>query len=272
MKVKNFNLEPTTLLAELVGTFVLVLVAITVANPIIIGFTMLVLVLAIGTVSGSHLNPAVTFGLWAVRRLEGIKVPFYWAMQFAGALLALLVAQWYQGVNHGISFASFGNFDAKILVAELLGTAVFTYVFVAAVQRNLAEAAKSFAIGLGLLTGLAVGGGLLGVAAQSPSAMSPTAKEPSRVSKVDGATVNPAIALAATEKDTQQSALQSLGGQKAEESKTPASRLTWETVVGTLVGGALGANLYMLTAGINPYAKNRTVATKVTKVFKKGKK
>ena len=128
MKLKNLNLQPMALLAELVGTFILATVAITVANPIIVGFTLLVLVIALGSVSGAHVNPAVTFPLWAARKLDGKKVPFYWVMQFAGAVLALLVAQWFQGANHSISFASFGSFDSKIFVAELVGTAVFTLV------------------------------------------------------------------------------------------------------------------------------------------------
>jgi glycerol uptake facilitator-like aquaporin len=273
MKAKNLNLQPNALLAELVGTFILATVAITVANPIIVGFTLVVLVLAIGGISGAHVNPAVTFGLWSVKKIEGIKVPFYWAMQLAGALLALLVSQFYQGGSYGISFASFGSFDGKIFLAELLGTAVFTFAVAAAVLRKELDSAKAFAIGLALLTGLAVGGGLLGQAVQNISASG--AKETPRVAKIDGAILNPAIALAATEKAEQQTAsLQSLNGEQ-EAPKTPASRLTWETLLGALVGGALGMNLLMVLAGegVNPLnRKDTSVAAKVTTVIKKGKK
>ncbi len=272
MKAKNINVEPTALLAELLGTFTLAIVAITVANPIIVGFVMVILVFAIGAISGAHVNPAVTFGLWSVKKVKSLTVPFYWVAQLAGAALALLVAQWFQGQGHSISFASFGHLDPRIFVAELLGSAVFVFTVVAAVDRKLADAAKALAIGLGLLTGLAVGGGLLGVAAQSPSLVSSTSKEEPRISKVDGVTVNPAVALASTEKSSQTSVNPLTGESTGTESKTPASRLTWETVLGTLIGGALGANLYMVTAGENPFAKKATVKTKVTKVFKKGKK
>lgn len=270
MKAKNLNVQPMALLAELVGTFVLATVAITIGQPLYVGFAMLILVFAIGAVSGAHVNPAVTFGLWAARKIEGIKVPFYWIMQFAGAVIALLVTQWFKGGTHSISFASFGNLDAKVFVAELVGTAVFTFAVAAAVQRNLSETAKALAIGLGLLTGLAVGSGLLGVASQSASTSVSGAS--SRVAKVDGVTVNPAIALASTE-SADQSSLQSLTGQAtATKAKQPASRLTWETVLGPLLGGAIGANLYMLTAGINPFEKKKTVTAKVTAVVKKGSK
>lgn len=118
------------------------------------------------------------------------------------------------------------------------------------------------------MVGLYVGGGLLNQAAQNADT---SAKEVSRVAKVDGIVLNPAIALAATEKD-EQALQQSYLDQKPAESKTPSSRFTMETIVGGLVGGAIGANLYMVLAGANPYAKKQTVANKVTKVVKKSVK
>lgn len=271
MKAKNLSLEPRALLAELVGTFILAVVAVTVANPIIVGFTLVVLVLAIGAVSGAHVNPAVTFGLWSIKKLEAIKLPFYWAAQVLGALLALLVIQMFSSTDFSLSLASFNNFEGKLVIAELLGTAVFTFAIAAAVHRGFTDTAKSVAIGFGLLTGLAVGGGLLGQALQTAPAPTEENQEVSRVTKVDGVLLNPAIALAGTEKAEQPSL--NMFGQEAEEPEAPkqaASRLTWETLIGALVGGAIGMNLYMVTAGVNPFAKE-TIATKVVKKVK-GKK
>lgn len=272
MKLKNVSLQPGALLAELVGTFILATVAITVANPIIVGFTLVVLVFGMGAVSGAHVNPAISFGLWSVKKLETVKLPFYWAMQFVGAVLALLLSQLYQGKGYGLSFASFGQFDSKLLIAELIGTAVFAFAVAAAVHREVLDSAKAFCVGLGLLTGLAVGGGLLGVAVQNIA----SGTDMPRVAKVDGVVLNPAIALAASEKDDQNSAQlqQQLSGvnQAPKETKRPASRFTLETVVGGLVGGALGMNLFMVMAGINPFKKKETVAVKVTKVVKKAVK
>lgn len=272
MKVKNVDLQPGTLLAELVGTFILATVAVTVANPIIVGFTLVVLVLAIGSISGAHVNPAITIGLWSIRKLDGIKVPFYWAMQFAGAMLALLLSQMYKGGGFGISFASFNSLDAKILFAELIGVAVFAFAVAAACQRKEVDSTKALCVGLALLTGLAVGGGLLGQAVQNVS-VSANNKEMPRVTMVDGAILNPAIALAATEKNEQQNSLGSLTGQtEATTSSVPSSRLTWETIIGGLAGGVIGMNLYLIVAGENPFKKKQTVSAKVTSVFKKGKK
>lgn len=266
MKLKNLNLDLRTLLAELVGTFILAIVAVTVGNPIITGFVLVVLVLALFTISGAHLNPAVTFGLWSVKRLEGIKVPFYWAAQVLGGLLALLTMQLFKSESFGLSLDSFGSFDAKLVSIEILGAAVFTFAIAAAIHKGLSDSAKSLAIGFGLLTGLAVGGGLLGQALQI-TIPGENDKTP-RVTKVDGAIINPAIALAATEKDEQNAFTQPTDEEKSDDKL--ASRFTWETTVGALAGGALGMNLYFFLAGENPF-KKQSVATKVVKKVK-GKK
>jgi glycerol uptake facilitator-like aquaporin len=268
MKLGKYNVMPTALLAELVGTFVLTTVAITIGQPLIVGFTLLVLVLALFSVSGANLNPAVTFGLWSVKKLNTVTAAAYWVMQFVGAYLALLVMQLFKGDGYGISFSSFGAFDLKIVMAELIAVAIFTFAIASAVQKNLADSAKSLAIGLGLMVGLYAGSGLLSQAAQNASVSSPTSKQP-RATLVDGVVANPAIALASTEK-AQQSSLGQLGGSQA-KTPTPASRLGLETIVGTLVGAALGMNLYMVTAGENPFEKKGLKAS-VTRVFKKSSK
>lgn len=272
MKLKNLSLQPTALLGELLGTFTLALVALSIGQPLVVGFALVVLVLGLGAISGAHLNPAVTFGLWSVRKIEGVKVPFYWAMQIAGALIALLVVQFFKGSDYGLSLASFGSFDAKLVIAEVIGAAIFTFAIAAAVDRKLADAAKSIGIGFALMTGLFVGGGLLSLAAQSSSTQSADDKSVPRATKVDGVVLNPAIALALTEKEEQQSQLQSLSGQApAPATEAPASRFTLETTLGALLGGAIGMNLYMVAAGVNPFEK-KGVKAKVTAVFKKGKK
>lgn len=272
MKVKNLNLQPSALIAELVGTFILATVAITVGNPIYVGFTLVVLVLALGAVSGAHLNPAVTFGLWSVKKLDTVKMPFYFAMQFAGALLALLLMQSFKGSDFGLSFASFSSLDWRLLVAEVIGTALLVFAIATVVVRDLSDTAKGIGIGFALLAGLAVGGGLIGQAAQSVSVTSADQETP-RILRVDGVVLNPAIAIAATEKE-QQSSMQSLTGEAPAPKETPASRLTGETLLGGLIGGVIGAQLALFLIGENPFKptkKEAAVAT-VKKVFKKGKK
>jgi aquaporin Z len=97
-------------LAELIGTFVLVfggcgsavLAAVfpyaqAESNPLGLGFlgvalafglTVLVMAYAIGHISGCHLNPAVSFGLWASGRFRGSELLPYIAAQVLGAVIA----------------------------------------------------------------------------------------------------------------------------------------------------------------------------------------
>ena len=62
--------------------------------------------------------------------------------------------------------------------------------------------------------------------------------------RVKAATANPAVALAATEASDA-----SLTGQRADKTEKQYSRFTLEVVFGTLIGAALGGNLYLLVAG-----------------------
>jgi len=97
-------------LAELIGTFVLVfggcgsavLAAVfpyaqAESNPLGLGFlgvslafglTLLVMAYAIGHVSGCHINPAVSFGLWASGRFRGSDLLPYIVAQVLGAVIA----------------------------------------------------------------------------------------------------------------------------------------------------------------------------------------
>jgi len=52
------------------------------------GLIVLAMIYTVGDISGAHLNPAVTIGFWAARRMSGREVPLYISSQVAGAVLA----------------------------------------------------------------------------------------------------------------------------------------------------------------------------------------
>jgi aquaporin Z len=80
-------------IAELLGTFVLALVAVNSGgNALFIAFALIVLVLILAPLSGPHLNPALTIGLWSVKRISTVNALLYVAAQLLGAMLALAVA------------------------------------------------------------------------------------------------------------------------------------------------------------------------------------
>src|SRR5665213_703601 len=88
--------------AEILGTFALVVAgtgaividqasngAIThVGIALTFGLIVLAMIYTVGDISGAHLNPAVTIGFWAARRLPGRDVFPYITSQFIGAILA----------------------------------------------------------------------------------------------------------------------------------------------------------------------------------------
>jgi MIP family channel proteins len=52
------------------------------------GLTYAVMIVALGHISGAHLNPAVTLGFWVTKRLGTMQSLLYWIAQLAGALAA----------------------------------------------------------------------------------------------------------------------------------------------------------------------------------------
>lgn len=245
-------------LAELFGTFVLTLVALATfqdAGALYVGIALALLVVAVGAVSGAHVNPAVTFGLWAVRKLKTVLVPFYWGAQFLGAMLAVIVSNWVANSSISLSFNTFAQFDWGIFGAELVATAVFLFGLVAVVsRRELSAGARAVGIGASLAIGLVVGGTLLtslkaqDVANYQKAYQAAQGDENGKAPEiphsafVKGITANPAVALAVTD-----NAEDKLDTSSADSSTN--SRLTLEVIFGTLVGAAVGGNLYLLIAG-----------------------
>lgn len=89
-------------LAELIGTFVLVFggcgTAVLAGDHVgylgvalAFGLTLLTMAYAIGPISGCHINPAVTIGLWVSRKISFKDVPGYIIGQIVGALIAAAV-------------------------------------------------------------------------------------------------------------------------------------------------------------------------------------
>jgi aquaporin Z len=241
--------------AEVVGTFILTLVALATAQmvvPLFVGLTLVVLVLVIGTASGSHVNPAVTFGLWAARKVKSALVPFYWLAQMLGAFLAVVVLNGVAGKAPAFAFDHFGTFSWPIFWLELVGTAVFLFGLTAVVKRQqLSNTARALGIGLSLFVAIVVSGTLynnirtVAIKNYQDSMQHNPSKEPEIPHEiyVSGATLNPAVALAATE--TTKAELQSSQTGGATEDKR-YSRISWEVILATLVGAALGSNLALL--------------------------
>ena len=157
-------MEARKYLAELVGTFILVVIgsmsivaAGTMSAPILVvvpfgfGLGLLAAIQAAGYVSGGHFNPAVTIGALLDRRIDAMNAVGYIVAQVIGAIAAsgvvLLIADQTAVRSTASSFAA-GKMGAALGV-EILLTAVFLLVILTVTKRAPNHAA--FAIPLTLM-------------------------------------------------------------------------------------------------------------------------
>jgi aquaporin Z len=126
------------------------------------GLTVLTMAFAIGHISGCHLNPAVTIGLWAGgRHPPGEILPYVVAQVlggFAGALLLYLIASGQAGFDLANGLAANG-YDAHSpggyslftgLVTEVVMTFMFVLIILGATDRRAPAGFAPIAIGLAL--------------------------------------------------------------------------------------------------------------------------
>ena len=78
------------LVAEFFGTFLLLMSIFATGNAFVIGGTLALLVLVLGGISGSHVNPAVSVAMFVKGAISGTELLTYTIAQSAGA-----VAAWY---------------------------------------------------------------------------------------------------------------------------------------------------------------------------------
>jgi aquaporin Z len=151
-------------LAELVGTFILVVVGsmsivaaaamnapVLLVAPFGFGLALLAAIQATGHVSGGHYNPAVTLGAFLDRRIDAINAIGYVLAQVVGAIAAsgvvLLFAD--QAAVRGTASGFAAGKSAVALGTEILLTAIFLLVILTVTKRAPGQA--SFAIPLTLV-------------------------------------------------------------------------------------------------------------------------
>ena len=213
-------------IAELVGTFILVFGGTAVAVAAILsrptagpaydslavalafGLALVVVVAAIGHVSGAHVNPAVTLGMAAAGKFPWNYAPIYIGAQLVGAVLAAF-ATWitFGGAARSeaklaATYPAQGVGDLQAFVVEVLITFILVFVVMAVATDERAPAAIApIAVGFALAVGVFIAG------------------------PVTGGSVNP---------------VRSLGPMIVAGDLTSV----WLYVLGPIIGGVLGALLY----------------------------
>lgn len=202
------------LTVEAVGTYALALVATSSGSIIIVGFVLTALIYAFGHISGGHFNPAVTMAVFLRGNLVDMRTAVaYAAAQITGAFIG--------GAQHkfaltdkGLTFGD-GNFPTVATNAgagsAFLSELTATMIFTTVilnVATTRTQAKNQF-------FGIAIGFVLIGAA--------------SSINDVSDGCLNPALGLALT----------ALSGQTDD---------MWIYLVAPLIGGALGAGVFRLTA------------------------
>ena len=161
--------------AELFGTFWLVLggcgsAVLAAAFPdvgigllgvsLAFGLTVLTMAFAIGHISGCHLNPAVSIGLWAGGRFQASELPPYIIAQVVGGCIGagvlFLIASGQAGFDVTAGFASngFGEHSPggytmmSALITEVVMTMMFIMVILGATDSRAPQGFAPIAIGL----------------------------------------------------------------------------------------------------------------------------
>jgi aquaporin Z len=163
--------------AEFIGTFWLVLggcgsAVLAAAFPnvgigllgvaLAFGLTLMTMAYAIGHISGCHLNPAVSIGLWASGRFPAKKLPPYIIAQVLGGIVAggvlYIIASGKSGFDASAGFAlngygehSPGGYSLPAaLVTETVMTMMFLLIILGATDKRAPQGFAPIAIGLGL--------------------------------------------------------------------------------------------------------------------------
>lgn len=163
-------------LAEAIGTMFLVLLACgsaVLAGPkigaygigVCFGLVLICLCYCIGNVSGCHVNPAVSFGMWVSGRMSLGEMIGYWISQFIGAVIGAGFLYWFVNMAPEFTFGGItenngvvnnlatnvlqpGATSGMALLAECLLTFFFVFIILGATDEKH---------GFGKFAGLAIG-------------------------------------------------------------------------------------------------------------------
>lgn len=129
------------------------------------GLTLLIIVYLIGPVSGAHVNPAVTLGLYATKKVEAAKIPAYIVGQVVGCVLGALIIYILARGGAADFDATPANFAANLygegvgydffnlgatIVSEIIFTAILVLAVLSTTRKGFSPAAVGLHVGLTL--------------------------------------------------------------------------------------------------------------------------
>jgi len=163
------NIRPY--IAEFLGTFTLTMIVLFTSGTFVAelgiptaylaGITLGLFVYTVGSISGAHLNPAVTIALATIKKISVPEAVYYMLAQFVGAIAASYAA-WH--ITGSWVVANVGN-TAMETIAEAMGAFVLVWGIMAVVEGKVSKGASGLVIGGSLTLGvlIALGAGSNGV-------------------------------------------------------------------------------------------------------------
>jgi aquaporin Z len=128
------------------------------------GFSLLVAAYAIGSISGCHINPAVTLGLWIIGKTKTSELPFYIVGQLVGGIVGALVifiiaksslvhfsATTSGFASNGYGIHSPGGFKlGAVMLAEVFFTAIFVFIIASTSRLSMPVGLTGVTVGFTL--------------------------------------------------------------------------------------------------------------------------
>ncbi len=153
--------------AEFIGTLVLVLFgcgAVVLGGDhvgqlgiaLAFGFSIIAMAYGIGSISGCHINPAVSLGVFMAGRMSAREMLIYWIAQFSGALVGAGILASIAGVASGLGHNGWGpgylgEFSIQAaLTFEIVMTAIFVLVILGSTSAEAPVGFAGLAIGITL--------------------------------------------------------------------------------------------------------------------------
>lgn len=165
------------LVAEFVGTFTLVFAGIgaiaigvdLVGVALAHGLALAIMITAMGAVSGGHLNPAVTVGLWVAGKFPAGKVLGYLVAQVAGAVAAALLVrlalpEQTTVVGTGTPVLGVGVGVGSAILLEAVLTFFLVFAVLGTIVDKRAPRLGGLFVGLSVVMGILVAGPITGAA------------------------------------------------------------------------------------------------------------
>lgn len=134
-----------------------------VATALAFGLVLLALAYVLGPISGGHVNPAVTMGIWLSGRIPLAEAARYWAAQFAGGIVGALLlwgtlstSPLYNRSTTGLGTNGWGAYShlhvnvGGAFLAEVILTAFFVFAVLGATSETANAATAGIVVGFSL--------------------------------------------------------------------------------------------------------------------------